>query len=106
MESLCIRPDAPDQRVSLAADLLARCEGVVVAEGIAILTPRPGWIECAVVEPMPGTRRCEEEFKVMVENAARALRASPLGGRLPDRPLRWIVVEDEGNTTIERWRET
>ena len=106
METLVIGPGASEQRLALAADLLDRCEGIVVVEGVGTLTPGPDAIECAIAEPMPGASRCEEEYKVLVENAARALRASKLGHHLPDRPLRWIVVDDDVTGVIELWRES
>jgi len=105
VETLVIGPGASEQRLALAADLLERCEGIVVVEGIGTLTPGPDAIECAITEPMPGASRCEEEYKVLVENASRALHANPLGAHLPDRPLRWSVVDDNGAGVIELWRE-
>ncbi len=104
-EPLVVGPDAPEQRLALASDRLDRSEGVVVLEGIATLTPGPGFIECAIPEPVHGASRCAEEYKVLVENAARALRASRLGARLPARPLRWSVVDEAGAGVIELWRE-
>lgn len=106
METLVIGPGASEQRLALAADFLERCEGVVVVEGIATLTPGPDVIECTIAEPIPGASRCEEEYRVLVENAARALRASKLGHHLPDRPLRWVIVDDDGTGIIELWRES
>jgi hypothetical protein len=103
--SLVVEPDASEQQIALAADALESSESAVVLEGIATLAPGPDAIECRITEPMRGASRCEEEYKVLVENAARALRASPLGARLPARPLRWAVVDDDGTGTIELWRE-
>jgi hypothetical protein len=105
METLVIGPGASEQRLALAADLLDRCEGIVVLEGVATLMPGPEAVECAVNEPVPGASRCAEEYKVLVENAARALHSSKLGPRLPDRPLRWSVVDDDGTGIVELWRE-
>lgn len=39
----------------------------------------------------------------MVENAARALHSSKLNALLPDRPLRWGVVEVRGSGVIAAW---
>ncbi len=104
MEKLLVNDSSSEQRLTLAAELLDRCAGVVILEGVATLWPSPGEIECSVSEP-PGTvARCEEEYKVLVENAARALQASRLGRRLPNRPLRWVVVDDDGKGTAELWR--
>jgi hypothetical protein len=105
METLVIAPGASEQRLALAGDLLERCEGIVILEGVAKLTPHPDAIECAIVEPAPGASRCEEEYRVLVENAARALRSSRLGAHLPGRPLRWSIVDDDGTGIIELWRE-
>lgn len=105
METLVIGAGASEQRLALAADLLERCEGIVVLEGVATLTPGPESIECVIVEPVPGASRCAEEYKVLVENAARALRSSKLGTHLPDRPLLWSVVDDDGTGVVELWRE-
>jgi hypothetical protein len=40
-----------------------------------------------------------------VENAARALDRSKLSVLLPDRPLRWAVVEQRDSETVEAWSE-
>lgn len=106
LEVLVIGAGASEQRLALAADLLDRCEGIVVLEGVGTLTPGPDAIECAVNEPVPGSSRCAEEYKVLVENASRALRSSKLGSHLPDRPLRWSVVDDDGTGIVELWRDT
>jgi len=105
METLVIGPGASEQRLALAGDLLERCDGIVILEGVVTLMPRPDAIECAIGEPAPGASRCEEEYRVLVENAARALGSSRLGHHLPDRPLRWSVVDDDGTGIIELWRE-
>ena len=66
MQAWVVDDASSEQRLDLAAAALADCSGT----------------------------RCEEEYKVLLENAARALASSRLGRRLPDRPLRWVVVED------------
>lgn len=104
-EPLLVGPHATEQQLALAADALVSGESAVVLEGIATLTPGPDAIECSITEPIRGASRCEEEYKVLVENAARALRASPLGARLPARPLRWAIVDDDGTGVVELWRE-
>jgi hypothetical protein len=104
MSTLVIHEDASEERLALAAELLERCQARVVVEGVATLLPAPHEIECAVTEPMAGAARCEEEYKAIVENAARALRSSVMGDRLPDRPLRWVVVDPDETVTL--WRET
>ena len=104
-EPLVVGPGATEPQLALAADALAHGESAVILEGIATLTPGPDAIECSITEPIRGASRCEEEYKVLVENAARALRASPLGSRLPARRLRWAVVDDDGTGVVELWRE-
>jgi hypothetical protein len=96
--------DSSDERLVRAAELLERCTGVVVLKGIATLRPSPYEIECAVAVSMPGYARCEEEYRVMAENAARALDSSRLRRLMPDRPLRWTVLEDDGQSPVELWR--
>ena len=76
-----------DLKLARAAELLKGCQGSVTLEGVATL--------------LPG----EEEYKVLVENAARALRTSRLGSVLPDRRLRWSVVDGTGIDKVELWRE-
>ena len=68
-----------------------------------VLRPGVREIRCEVVDSTPAAHRCEEEYKVLVENAARALVRSKLGALLPDRPLRWAVVEQRGNGMVEVW---
>ena len=104
-EPLVVAPDATERQLAFAADVLASGEAPVILEGIATLTPGPDAIECSITEPIRGASRCEEEYKVLVENAARALRASPLGPRLRARRLRWAVVDDDGTGVVELWRE-
>lgn len=104
MEQLVVDDSSTEQRLTLAAGLLERCNGVVVLDGVATLWPSPHGIECSVANTSQGIARCEEEFKVLVENAARALAASKLGGRLPNRPLHWVVVEEYGMGAVELWR--
>ena len=103
MNTLVIDDFASDQRLALAAELLERSSGVVVLDGVVTLWPRPNEIECAVTLAMPAIARCEEEYKVLVENAARALQASKIGRRLPNRPRRWVVVDDYGKGSVELW---
>ena len=70
---------------------------------VLALRPGPAGIQCEVVDPAPSAHRCAEEFKVLVENAARRLGASKLANRLPRRPARWLVVEDRGSEIVELW---
>jgi len=103
MRRLVIHSASSEQRLALAAELLDRGDGVVVLEGVATLRPHPDGIECAVTESSQAIARCEEEYKVLVENAARALEASALWRRLPDCPLRWVVIDDRGGDGQRLW---
>ena len=104
MERLVIDSSSSEQRLALAVELLERCDGVVVLDGVATLSPNRHGIQCSVTESPQGIARCDEEYKVLVENAARALETSRLGRRLPNRPLHWVVVEDAGTGAVELWR--
>jgi hypothetical protein len=90
-----------EQLLKLAADWLERNEGVVVLNGVIALRPGPVAIVCEVIDPTPAAHRCGEEFRVLVENAARTLAASQLASRLPQRPLQWRVVDQDGRVTWE-----
>ena len=104
MNTLVIDESATEQRLALATELLERSSGIVVLDGVVTLWPRPNEIECAVTLATSTFARCEEEYKVLVENAAHALRASKLGPRLPKRSLRWVVVDHYGKGSAELWR--
>lgn len=99
-----IDASSPARRIVSAARRLASCSADVVLTGVATLRPHPRQIECIVTEAVPAVPRCENEYAVIAENAARALAASPLGACLPDRPLKWVVVEGVGRHAVEVWR--
>jgi len=101
--ALVIDDAASEQRLAFAAEVLERCEGIVMLYGVVALRPTPGATLCEVIDPMPTAHRCAEEFKVLVENAGRTLARSKLASRLPCRPLQWLVVEDDGAGTVELW---
>lgn len=101
--ALTVDDSSSEQRLALAVQVLDRCEGVVMLEGVVALRPTPSAILCEVIDPMPTAHRCAEEFKVLVENASRGLFSSKLGSRLPQRPLQWLVVDDYGTGTVELW---
>lgn len=103
-DALTLGPDASDDRVALAADVLARGAGVVLLEGVLALRPSGSTLLCEIIDPTPSAHRCAREYDVLVENARRTLEASSLGARLPERPRVWLVVEDHGTGTIEVWR--
>ena len=94
---------ATPERLVQAVEILDRCAGIVMLMPAIVLRPSVREIRCEVIDPNPAAHRCEEEYKVLVENAARALERSKLGALLPDRPLRWVVVEDRGSGVVEAW---
>jgi hypothetical protein len=103
MDTLVVDDSSSEQMLALARTRLEHCTGLVVLNGVVTLRPWRHEIECAVT-PIAAAPRCEEEYKVLVENAARALGSSELGRRLPQRPLRWVVVDDDGSGAVELWR--
>jgi hypothetical protein len=104
-EAFVIDETAAPERLAQAIRILELCSGAILLEPGLVLRPRAREILCEVLDTTAAAHRCEEEYKVMVENAARALERSKLGAMLPDRPLRWVVVEDRGSGAIEAWRE-
>src|SRR5512139_177715 len=105
-DAVAIDDDSSDERIALAIEKLGGGQGVVLIGNSLALCPTNVGIRCEVIDPMPGAHRCAEEFKVLLENAARALAASKLGRLLPDRPLKWVVVEERGSGTLELWPGT
>ena len=104
-DALALDRHSPPSRVARAAELLERCEGIVLVEGLVALRPTAAAIRCEVIDPTPAAHRCEEEYRVLVENAARCLEKSALRELLPNRPLRWVVVDESGTRTVE-WGQT
>ena len=102
-DALVVDDTSSEQRLDLAAQVLLRCEAVVLLDGVVALRPDAGAIICEVIDPTPNSHRCAEEFQVLVENAGRQLANSRLAKRLPKRPLRWVVVDDYGTGTLELW---
>lgn len=102
--ALVIDPDCSDERLAQAVEMLATGTGVVLVGGSVALRLGPGCLMCEVLDPAPDTRRCENEYEVLVENAQRMLDASRLRQHLPPVPYRWRVVEDRGADTLELWR--
>ena len=102
-DAVAIDADSSDQRLDLAAEILTGGSGVVMVDQIVALRPTPTHLLCEVVDPMPSSRRCQNEFEALVENARRVLDSSRLRDRLPNLPRKWLVVEDCGMTTLELW---
>lgn len=101
--ALLVDETSSEQSLLLAAEMLDHCEGVVMLGGVAALRSTPQVILCEVIDPMPNSHRCAEEFKVLIENAQRGLAASKLAALLPRRPLQWRVVDDHGSGTAVLW---
>jgi hypothetical protein len=104
-DAFVVDDTATPEHLAQAADLLDRCTGIVLLAPAIVLRPGVREIVCQVVDPAPAAHRCQEEYKVLVENAARALDRSKLSVLLPDRPLRWAVVEQRDSETVEAWSE-
>lgn len=102
--ALTVDETSPEARLSLAAEILERCKGVVILNNRLALRPEAGRILCEVIDLAPSSHRCAEEFAVLVENAQRALASSKLKSKLPKRPMEWLVVENCGADTVELWR--
>jgi len=103
-DALSISADSSDQRLELAAEILASGAGVVMFNDTVALRPTRTCLLCEVVDPAPSSRRCENEFEVLVENARTMLDSSRLRQLLPNIPRKWLVVEDYGTGTAELWR--
>jgi len=95
--------NSPDECLELAAEMLVTGAGVVIFEETVALRPTPTCLFCEVIDPAPASRRCENEYEVLVENAQRLLDSSRLGKRLPDFPRKWLVVESYGTGAVELW---
>ena len=105
MKSLLIDETSPDAQLEQAGVRLSNGGGDVVLSGVATLRPGRLEIRCEIAAPDSAAARCEEEYKVLVENAARALRSSRLGAHLPGWRLQWVVVDRAGDDAVELWRE-
>lgn len=104
--ALRVDGSASAQRLAAAATMLEHCEGIVMMPDVVALRPTPRAICCEVIDPIPDAHRCAEEFRVLIENASRALASSTLAARLPNRPLQWIVVDDRGTGAVKLWPES
>jgi hypothetical protein len=93
-----------DEGFSLAEKALAAGERVVTFGGSLLLRSARGELLCAVVDPAPAERRCENEYEVLVENTRRALEGSKLAALLPGFRRRWLVVAGTSAGKTEVWR--
>lgn len=106
-DALHVDEDSTAGQLDLAAQRLARCEGVVVLAGTLALRATATALTCEVIDPAAGSHRCAEEFKVMIEDAGRRLAASRLAERLPRKALHWVVVDrrQSGTATLYSARQ-
>ncbi len=104
-DAIAIDGAATPERVAQAVAALAQCTGTVLLEPGLHLRASDREIRCEVLDSTSAAHRCEEEYKVLVENAARALQRSQLAASLPDRPLRWAVVEERDGGVFEVWSD-
>jgi hypothetical protein len=103
-ELLVVDDSSPDERLAAAANCLRSRSGGVELAGVAMLRPEPGGIVCEIrLDATAAASRCEEELKVLVENASRALATSRLAAHLPRWRYRWQVVQDTGAARIQLW---
>jgi len=97
-----------DSETGLVAQLLNHRNALVLLVDGHMITLRntPGELVCELIDTMPDSHRCEEEFKVLVENAQRSLANSELARYIPRKPIQWRVVENGNNGQVELWRGT
>lgn len=76
-------------------------ESIDVIKGELTLRVSGDVVVCELTDPDPTVHRCAEEYRVMVENAARRLEASGALARFPGRLCRWRVVDAAGDPVVE-----
>ena len=102
---LDINDSSSEQQLQLAAKALS-CFGLkVVFRNTIVMYATPNVIVCEVIDSMPNTHRCVEEYKVLAENAKRSLADSNLARYLPGKPLQWRVIEISPKGSKELWPE-
>ena len=87
-------------RLQLAIELLASHGSVVVLDELLALRPDRDTILCEVIAS--GNLAPQAQ----VQNAKRLLESSPLGSSIRGKRCNWLVVEDYGTGTVERWCES
>lgn len=102
-EALRIDPQAPIEHVAYAVQALQRGAAVVHFHGMVEIYFTDGELRGDVIDPESGAHRCEEEFKVLVENAARLLEQTELGAQLRLDAMRWRVVRTDGDRIHVLW---
>lgn len=102
-DAMTIDATSSDERLGLAAEVLADGSGIVLFDNVVALRRSPARLLCEVLDPAPGTHRCASEYEVLVENARRALDSSRFKNLLPEIQRRWAVVEDCETAAVELW---
>lgn len=87
-DAFVVDASSSDQRLGEVAEVLATRGGVVMLDGAVALRSTPRRLLCEIVDPAPDSRRCENEYEVVVENAQRMPTSMRPSGHLPDVPLR------------------
>jgi hypothetical protein len=106
-EVLLVDEWTPHETLVAAAQRLRSGSGAVELAGVATLVPESSGIVCEIcLDTNAAASRCEEEFKVLVENATRALARSRLAAHLPQRACHWRVVQDAEPERIQLWPVT
>ena len=103
-DAFVVDPDGPDELLAQAGGILATGAGVVLVGGSVAVRPTPGCLIFEVLDPAPDSRRCENEYEVLIENAQRMVQASRLRRHLPGLPHRWLIVDNRGPDTLALWR--
>jgi hypothetical protein len=101
--ALMINESSTEEHLALAAQALHNCEAIVLLNSAVAFRSTPSDILCEIIDPMPTSHRCAQEFEVLVENAKHMLSNSKLAHWLPDKSLKWRVVEDCGDSVREMW---
>lgn len=98
-----LEKSSPASTVRRAVDLVSSGEGAVLLDRMLVVRPVSDGISCEVIDPDHGMHRCAEEYRVLIENAARHLAASALSAPLAHRRLIWRVVEDRAGGMAILW---
>lgn len=102
-DAIIVDDYSSEQHLRFAISILEQGQGILIYNNVLALRHTSNTISCEVIDPNPNSHRCEEEFKVLVENAGRDLANSKLGRLLANKTLRWLVVEDYATETLEVW---
>jgi hypothetical protein len=101
---LRIHESSSQQELAAAAQRLRRGEGAVELEGVTTLVPEHGGIVAEIrLDAGSAAMRCAEEFKVLIENASRALANSALAAHLPPHVVHWRVVQEAHQARVQLW---